>query len=130
MTFQDIAVLTASIIGIFVTGGGALIAVGAWILGNHHKTKVEPAVTKLTHSLERTIDATEANTQALAKSQGENRDAFDGIHELVADLRKEQHQHGEKLSEHGARLDGHDVELRDIKQAVPIRATKARRVVK
>jgi hypothetical protein len=78
---------------------------------------VEPAITKVQNSLERTIEATNANTTALARSeslqrelQHENREAFDGIREIVHEVREEQ-------ASHKARLDGHDIELRDLKVA-------------
>ena len=135
MTFSEVAATAAGLIVSFITISAAVIAAGAWIMKNNHERHVVPVITDVKHVLERTIASTDANTQALAKAeaasretQGENRDAFDGIHELVSDLRKEQSVHGERLSEHGARLDGHDVELRDLKQA-PSRAIRARRVV-
>jgi hypothetical protein len=116
MTFVE---LTAAIVGLivsFIAICSACIAAGAWVLKTHHKTNVEPAITSVKHSLERTIDATNANTSALAQSQQlyresqqENRKAFDGIQEIVHDVREEQ-------ARHGARLDGHDIELRDVKR--------------
>lgn len=124
----ELAALSLGIIVSFIAIMSAVIAAGAWILRTHHKTNVEPAISKVSNSLERTIEATNANTAALAKSeaasretQSENREAFNGIHEIVASVREVQ-------AEHGARLDGHDVELRDIKRA-PVRVTSKRRSV-
>ncbi|WP_353267026.1 hypothetical protein [Gemmatimonas sp.] len=110
--------LALGVIVSFITILGAVIAAGAWILRTHHKTNVEPAIAKVHHSLERTIEATNANTHALARAeqssretQRENHEAFEGIREIVNDVRNEQ-------SKHGARLDGHDIELRDVKRHI------------
>ncbi len=110
-------------VGLFVaaiTIMTAVIAAGAWILRNHHRTNVEPAITSVKNSLERTIAATDANTRALAnaeqtsrETQKENRETFDGIREIVQNVREEQ-------ASHRARLDGHDIELRDLKRVIPI----------
>lgn len=129
MTFLELVALCVGLIVSFITICGAVIAGGAWIMKNNHERRVVPVFSEMKNALERTIDATEANTTALLEQRSENRDAFDGIHEIVSEVRQEQRAHGEKLSEHGARLDGHDIELRDVKQATAMRATKARRVV-
>ncbi len=117
MTALQFAGLSLGIIVSFITITAALIGAGAWILRTHHKTNVEPDIAKVRNSLERTIEATNANTQALARSeqasretQRENHEAFEGIREIVNDVRNEQ-------AKHGARLDGHDIELRDLKRA-------------
>ena len=103
----------------FIAIMSALLAAGAWVLRMHHRTNVEPAITSVRNSLERTIEATNANTQALARSedasretQRENRETFEGIREVVQVVREEQ-------AEHRARLDGHDIELRDLKRSAP-----------
>jgi hypothetical protein len=117
VTALQFAGLSLGIIVSFITITAALIGAGAWILRTHHKTNVEPDIAKVRNSLERTIEATNANTQALARSeqasretQRENHEAFEGIREIVNDVRNEQ-------AKHGARLDGHDIELRDLKRA-------------
>jgi hypothetical protein len=116
MSLLELIGAVVGLIVAFITIMTAVIAAGAWILKNHHKANVEPAITKVQTSLERTIEATDANTRALAKSeeasrqaQRENRETFDGIREIVQGVRIEQ-------AEHAARLDGHDIELRDLKR--------------
>jgi hypothetical protein len=118
-------VTPAELVGLLV-GLGALIAMAGKglkaLLKAFHHEHVAPAVASLTNAIAHNTEVTVSHTSALAKSeaaaretQSENREAFDGIHELVSDLRKEQHKAAETLSAHGARLDGHDVELRDLK---------------